>query len=108
MPHPHGTTCTCPPLPRDAGLLAYTIDCDHYAKLAKALAKLAEPAPQTATLRVLTTGPDPDNLVTLIDPASCDQTMTCDCLRCASERAERVRRGVRPSQSLPIKRREAA
>ena len=42
MPHPHGPSCRCPPLPHDAGLLAYTVDCDHHDALAALLASLAD------------------------------------------------------------------
>lgn len=65
-------------------------------------------ADDTVTLRVLTTGPAPDNLVELID-RRCDQTMTCQCDDCTTERARRVRAGVRDTDGgIPIKRRRAA
>lgn len=103
MPHPHGPTCTCPPLPHDAGLLAYTVDCIHHVQLEQALDKIVR-------LRVLTTDPKPPaNLVALpSEPRACDGTMTCICADCTKDRGRRVRQGVRPSQPIPIKQRRAA
>lgn len=40
MPYPHRADCRCPPLPPDPGLLAYTVDCEHYEQLIRALARL--------------------------------------------------------------------
>lgn len=104
MPYPHGPTCQCPPLPQDAGLLAYTVDCDHYQSLNTALAEVA-------VLRVLTTDPkSPSNLVQLSSaPAACDETMTCTCNDCTKDRAKRIRQGVRDhaTNGIPIKRRAA-
>ena len=45
MPHPHGPNCRCPDLPPDAGLLAYTVDCNHHDQLKAALTKM-QPAPK--------------------------------------------------------------
>lgn len=102
MPHPHGDTCRCPAPTIHDGLLAYTVDCDHYDSLRAALAKVVK-------LRVLTTDPQPpDNLVRLpSDPQACSGEMVCPCLSCQAERSQRVRRGVRPSQPLPFKRKAA-
>jgi hypothetical protein len=51
----------------------------------------------SATLRVVTMPPAPD-----ADP--CDDTYTCRCSRCEMERAQRVVRGIRRTQRLPVKR----
>ena len=109
MPHPHGPACTCPPLPPDAGLLAHTITCDHHAELAATLARIAA-APSTATLRVLTADPEPPaGLVSLpADAKRCDGTLTCPCDACGRDRAECVKRGVRASEPIPIRRRRIA
>jgi hypothetical protein len=36
-------------------------------------------------------------------PTPCDRSMTCDCQRCAKEKAERVARGVRPTRGNPLR-----
>lgn len=103
MPYPHGEACRCPDPGADGGLLHFTVDCDHYTELAAALSRVA-------TLRVLTTDPQPHpNLVALPDMRPCSGTMTCECERCGRERAQRVRKGVRQiRQPWDVQRRRAA
>ena len=103
MPYPHGPSCRCPsPLPADAGLLKFTVDCEHFDALSASLDAISGQQP---VLRVLPTEPEPpSNLVPLpSDGPSCTGEMTCSCLRCSNERAQRVRRGVRPSSPIPLK-----
>ena len=51
MPHPHGSDCRCPPPAPDDGLLAYTIDCEHYDALSALLARIAgAPSPSPAAV----------------------------------------------------------
>lgn len=82
MPHPHGSACRCPMLPPDAGLLAFTVDCDHYDDLAAALARVAGPAPRRI-------------VVLPVDSDRCDGSMTCSCVHCAEERRQRIVRPIR-------------
>lgn len=103
LPHPHGQACRCPTPGPDGGLLAYTVDCDHYTQLAAALARVA-------TLRVTTFDPAPPaNLVALPTVKPCDGSMTCCCERCGRERAQRVRNGVHQARQPwePLRRRAA-
>lgn len=68
----------------------------------------ALPDSNTAVLRVLTTEPrQPDNLVVLDNTIECSDTYTCICLQCQLDRARLVKRGVRTSQPIPVKRRAA-
>lgn len=100
MPHPHGDTCRCPPPQPDDGLLAYTVDCDHYRDLRETLDRVA-------VLRVTTfPATPPANLVALPDPTACDQSMTCQCTTCSRERARRVRQGARDVRQpwMPVRR----
>ncbi|HXO85130.1 MAG TPA: hypothetical protein VN803_06365 [Gemmatimonadales bacterium] len=106
MPYPHGSTCRCPPLPSQAGLLGYTVNCDHHEQLTAALAKLADKPESAVTLRVLTTE-TPAGAISL-EPIVCDGSLTCPCAACDAERAARVKRGVRKSEPIPIRRRLAA
>ena len=60
MSYPHGDDCRCPELPSDAGLLAYTVDCDHYAQLAAVLrAMRPTPPPARAVARLPEPEPEP-------------------------------------------------
>jgi hypothetical protein len=85
MPHPHGGICRCPILPPDAGLLAFTVDCDHYEQLAAALTRIAG----AAQSRVVALPADPD---------PCDGSMTCACRKCSEERRRRIVHPIRPAK----------
>ena len=50
----------------------------------------------------LTAIPHPDALTEGVDP--CAGTYTCPCWRCVLERDQRVRNGVRPDHSNPLRR----
>jgi hypothetical protein len=109
LPWPHGEHCACPQPPdTTGGLLAYTIDCDHYAQLSDALAQIAD-QPNDARLRALTFGPTPDNVVTLHDTPVCTGRLDCPCADCRAIVAKRVRQGVRQHKhdGIPIRRRPA-
>ena len=108
MPRSQHVDCRCPERRSDDGLLDYTVDCDHYEQLAAALKAIAEKP--TATLRVLTFDPEPspDTICSLDDVRPCDGSMTCPCDRCRADRSAAVRRGVRPSEPIPVRRRIAA
>lgn len=68
---------------------------------------MAKPA-TAATLRVLTTDPEPpSNLVTLDNTVACNDSYTCPCIACHLGRVRAMRRGVRPSSPLPVKMRAA-
>lgn len=100
----HGAACRCPPLPPDAGLLAFTVSCDHYEQLARALKRLeARPDPSSAVLRVLTTE-IPEDAITVDGERACDGSYGCGCLKCSADRVAAVKRGVRPSAPIPIRR----
>lgn len=61
-----------------------------------------------AVLRVLTTEPDPlPGLVELDNTVECNDTLTCPCAGCQLDRIRAMRRGVRPSEPLPVKQRAA-
>jgi hypothetical protein len=63
----------------------------------------------TAVLHVLTTDPQPPtNLIVLDNTIECEDTYLCACLACQLDRMRAVKRGVRSSDSLPIRRRKAA
>lgn len=86
------------------GLLDFTVNDEHHTQLSTVLDQLREP--ETTTLRVLTFEPHlPDNLVEL--PVACNGSMVCECAECAAVIAGRIKQGVRPSHSLPIKRKAA-
>lgn len=111
MPRPHDGSCRCPAPEFGDGLLNFTVDCDHYDALSSLLSGLSPAA--AVRLSALPKG-TPVALrsgeVRLLfgDERSCSGEMTCDCGKCAEERAARIRRGVRPSQELPVKYRRAA
>ena len=66
------------------------------------------PLASDATLRVLTFDPEqPDNLVVLDGITPCTDQYDCPCPACKLDRARRIKRGVRPSQPLPFKRKAA-
>lgn len=101
-PNSTASGCRCPD--HHPGLLA-TAKTDPVG-LAAALDRIA--GKPTATLRVLTTDPAPENLIPLpSDPKPCDGSMCCVCKACEKERATRVRSGVRPVRQ-PWEARKAA
>jgi hypothetical protein len=66
---------------------------------------------ESATLRLLTTDPNPENLVD-IEAIACNGSMTCPCDACRSKVAARVQRGGRRDDDkyggMPVKIRRAA
>lgn len=63
-----------------------------------------ETTPDRATLRILTTDPEPPDNLVVFDVPACTGAMTCPCPACQAERFKLVRRGVRASTPLPIRR----
>ena len=70
---------------------------------------MQERTPSQAILRTLTFPAErPDNLILLDNTIACDGGYSCPCLGCELDRQRALKRGVRPSQPLPIKQRKAA
>lgn len=93
MPYPHGRACRCPQLVPDAGLLAYTVDCDHYDQLAAALSRMQ--SRPVAVAEPVDAGP------------ACDGSYCCGCGQCERDRAKRRRAKV-DSPRQPWEVRKAA
>lgn len=61
-----------------------------------------------ARLRVLTFDPEPpDNLISLNGTVECNDRYDCLCARCHLDRVVALRRGVRPSRPIPVRRKAA-
>lgn len=92
MPYPHGADCKCPALPADAGLLAFTVDCEHHAELSEALRRLERY--NMSPVKIADVLDTRGNVVATLERA-CDGSFTCSCKACEREKAARVRQGVR-------------